>query len=358
MQEAFGLAVGKLVHHPDNQEMKAWAIPPDGPKRTLLHIKQWDFNWQDEYRFAERVALPAGTTLAMEYTYDNSSDNPRNPHRPPRRVLYGPGSSDEMGDLWIQVVPRRGEDLQTLEVDFAHKETAARLAGYTFKLDVDPDDEEAHYSLAGMLAELSRTGEAIRHYREALRIRGDFALALNDLGRLYLLEGDAEKASSLFRDAIASSPDLPQASSNLGTILLDRGRTAEAEEYFRRALRAWPDFAEAHYGLGRALEARDQIDEALGHYRHAVSVRPDFALAHFRLGNVLARTGNDDASLHHFDAALDAQPDFVPALFNRAAVLARQGKLEEATRSLEKLLRIEPEHEEARELLRRIEALR
>lgn len=336
------------------KEMRAWAEFEDTQRRPLLHIPDWDFNWQAEYRFVHPVSLPAGARLAMEFTYDNSAANPQNPHAPPRRVLYGPESSDEMGDLWIQVVPRREEDLAALKLDFARKETAARLAGYRFKLDRNPENEEALFSLAGILAGLGERAQAIRHLEEAVRVRPDFALALSDLGRLHLLNGNIEHAVGFFGEAIAASPDLPQAHHNLGTVRLGEGHAEEAEGHFRRALEEWPEFAEAHHGLGETLEARGQPDDALEHYRRAVSAKADFALAHFRLGNLLAKRNDAGTAVRHYDAAIAAQPDFVPALFNRAAVLARQGKTGKALQSLERLLEIDPDHREARELLSRI----
>lgn len=347
--------VGLYPHaHYLGEEMRAWAEFEDGRRRSLLRIPDWDFNWQAEYRFVRPVSLPAGARLAMEFTYDNSADNPRNPHHPPRRVLYGPESSDEMGDLWIQVVPRREEDLATLKRDFARKETAARLAGYRFKLDRNPKDEKALFSLAGMLAELGEREQAVHHLESAVRVRPDFALALSDLGRLHFLNGDVEQALSRFGEAIAASPELPQAHHNLGTVLLAQRNAAAAEEHFRRALREWPDFAEAHYGLGEALEARGEPGGALDHFRRAVSAKPDFALAHFRLGNLLANRENGGAAVHHYDAAIAAAPDLVPARYNRAAVLARQGQTDRAARALEELLELDPNHREARELLSRI----
>lgn len=348
--------VGLYPHaHYLGKEMRAWAEFEDGRRRPLLHIPEWDFNWQAEYRFARPVSLPAGVKLAMEFRYDNSADNPKNPHDPPRRVLYGPESADEMGDLWIQVVPQRGKDLAALKLDFARKETAARLGGYRFKLERNPEDEKALFGLAGMLAALGQGDEAVRHLERAVHVRPDFALALSDLGRLHFLNGDVERAVSLFDRAIAASPGLPQPHHNLGTVRLAERNAEEAEAHFRRALEEWPEFAEAHYGLGEALEARGESGEALRHYRRAASVKPDFALAHFRSGNLLAKAGAEQASVDHYDAALAAQPDFVPALFNRAAVLARQGKTDRAVRSLEQLLQLEPDHREARELLSRID---
>ena len=347
--------VGLYPHaHYLGREMRAWAEFEDGRRRSLLRIPDWDFNWQAEYRFARPVALPAGARVLMEFTYDNSAGNAQNPNDPPRRVLYGPESTDEMGDLWIQVAPRREEDLAELERDFAAKETAARLAGYRFKLDRNPEDEVARFSLAKLLAELGERDEAIRQLTEAVRIRPHFALALSDLGRLHLLKGEAERAVALFDQAIAASPELPEAHHNLGTFRLAQGRAGEAEAHFRRALAEWPEFAEAHYGLGEALEARGDSGAAREHYLWAIAAKRDFALAHFRLGNLLAKGGEPEPALGHFDAALAAQPDFGPALYNRAALLARQGEFEGARRSLERLLAVEPDHPEARELLSRL----
>src|SRR5712692_7643557 len=66
------------------RRMDASATLPDGSARPLISIPDWDFRWQDVYRYAKPFVLPAGTVLSMRFTYDNSADNPRNPSRPPR----------------------------------------------------------------------------------------------------------------------------------------------------------------------------------------------------------------------------------------------------------------------------------
>ena len=99
------------------RDIRAVAVLPDGAERSLIWIKDWNFNWQDIYQYAKPIRLPRGTIIATRFTYDNSSDNPRNPHQPPRDVIYGPHSSDEMADLWLQVVPRNDVDAEALERD-------------------------------------------------------------------------------------------------------------------------------------------------------------------------------------------------------------------------------------------------
>jgi hypothetical protein len=96
------------------KEMLGYAVLPDGTKKTLIHIPSWNFNWQDQYRYSVPVRLPADSEVFMEFTYDNSVENPRNPNHPPKRVVYGPGSADEMAGLHLQAAPVRESDLEEL----------------------------------------------------------------------------------------------------------------------------------------------------------------------------------------------------------------------------------------------------
>src|SRR5579883_1282575 len=96
------------------KEMTGYAVLPDGTRRTLLHIPQWNFDWQQQYTYAAPVRLPAGTRIEMEYVYDNSTANPRNPNHPPRRVVWGPASTDEMAGLHIEVAPESPDDEEEL----------------------------------------------------------------------------------------------------------------------------------------------------------------------------------------------------------------------------------------------------
>ena len=191
--------VGVYPHaHYLARDMKGYAKLADGTTRWLIRIKDWDFNWQDEYRFAEPVFLPRGTKLEMEYTYDNSSDNVFNPHHPPRRVVFGPQSSDEMGDLWLQLVPTDSAELAILKRDFAIKDHRARLDGHKHRIRTTPGDAQARYSLANMLSARGKGEEAIRHYRRAVEIKPDFALAHNNLGHVLLAQGKTAEAMKLF----------------------------------------------------------------------------------------------------------------------------------------------------------------
>ncbi len=108
-------AIGIIPHaHYVCKTMYAYAVLPDGTRRTLLRIPDWNFNWQRQYRYATPIRLPADTRVEMEFTYDNSAANPRNPNHPPARIAWGPATTDEMAGLHLEVVPVDAADTDEL----------------------------------------------------------------------------------------------------------------------------------------------------------------------------------------------------------------------------------------------------
>ena len=71
------------------KRMEAWAILPNGERRSILLIKDWDIDRQSVYRLSTPLSLPKGAIVHMRYTFDNSTANIRNPNSPPIRVHAG-----------------------------------------------------------------------------------------------------------------------------------------------------------------------------------------------------------------------------------------------------------------------------
>jgi len=102
-------AVSVLPHgHSLLREISLTATLPGGRVLPMLWIDDWDFLWQGQYYFARPVPLPKGTRLDVVAYYDNSADNPFNPHRPPRRVQFGWATTDEMLGCHVQMIPDAG----------------------------------------------------------------------------------------------------------------------------------------------------------------------------------------------------------------------------------------------------------
>jgi hypothetical protein len=85
------------------REVRVEAELPDGSKKPLILIEDFDENWHDNYRYVKPVRLPRGTKLVSTFVYDNTEANIRNRNHPPRRVVYGSNVADEMADVYFQV---------------------------------------------------------------------------------------------------------------------------------------------------------------------------------------------------------------------------------------------------------------
>jgi tetratricopeptide (TPR) repeat protein/mono/diheme cytochrome c family protein len=293
------------------KEVVGTASLPDGTTRPLIYISDWDYRWQHVYRYITPLQLPKGTTLSMRYTYDNSSENPRNPHQPPRRVHWGQRSTDEMGDLWVQMLTRNAGDLQVLNDQIAPKERAEEIVGYEEMIRADPASVALH---------------------------NDAALLYKDAGRM-------DKAIEHFEAVATLQPGSAAAYYNLATAMLTVRRPQDAIERFREALRLKPDYVLAHNNLGHALLDVRRPDEALGHFEEAARLDPSDADALYNVGMLRAARGSVAEAIDAFREAVRRQPDAVPALAGLAWALATlpappPGAAEEAIRLAEHAARL------------------
>ena len=250
------------------------ATLPDGSTKPLIAIKDWDFRWQHVYRFETPLRLPKGTTLSMRYVYDNSEANPRNPERPPRRARWGQRSSDEMGDLWIQVLTRDDGELARLNRDFRPKVAAEDLRGYEVEIEKHPADTGLHDDAAMLYLELGRADEAIAHFKASLALKPQSAAAYY----------------------------------NLGTALTVARRLGEAADRYREALRIDPAYANAHNNLGNVYMAEGKFDAAIHEFGEVVRLQPASAAGLKNLAAAYAMAGQFGRAVDTADAALKLSP--------------------------------------------------
>lgn len=297
--------LGVLPHaHYIGKHLQGFAELPDGTKKWLIDIEDWDFNWQGDYRYEEPVFLPKGTRIVQSFSYDNSSSNPRNPVSPPEHVGAGPSSLDEMGELWLQVLPRRADQRAGLE----------------------------------------------RHWRRF------FAGIQTPAFRLELI------AKGMERKALEALEEDPGDSSALLDMAKCRGRENrldEAIDYAERAIEVAADPAEPHYLLGHLLLKRGGDGApraAFEHFTRAIRLRPDFFEAHNAIGLLWKRSGDRARAAQAFATSHELAPQDPFALYNLAVLAAEQGNMEEAVRLFQETLSVEPSYKPAIDALAQIEA--
>lgn len=267
-------ALGIYPHaHYLGKQLEAWAVAPDGKRTPLILIKDWDIDRQSVYSYRKPVLLPAGSVLHMRYVYDNSSANPRNPANPPVRVHNGNRSTDEMGHLWLQVLP-----VHATERNAAGKEVDSRMllerAWMEHRLTRDPSDSLAAYNLASLDTMSGNPVGAIAIYRRLAAGQPNDARVATSLGAAEEQNDDWQSALASYKHALTLDPGYTDARYDLATLELHHDQYEAAASDYRVLIQQHSDDASAHGGLAAALAQLQQDDAARTEFERALALDP------------------------------------------------------------------------------------
>jgi len=298
--------------------MEGYATLPDGTRKWLIRIPEWDLNWQGVCHFREPVFLPRGTVISMRFHYNNSAENIRNPNKPPQRVRGGSHAKDEMGNLWLQVLPTSDGDQRPVLAEAVVR----RL------LEKYPQDFTANFNM----------------------------------GDLLLTKGDATGAIPYFESAWKADPRSTLAATELGLALASASRLPEAEQRFKRALELDPKFTDARYDLASTEAARGQWESAASDFKQVLAERPDDPKTRqhlgetlFAWGDQLADSGRHEQAAERYRDAIIYRPSDAELRNNLGVVLARLGRFGEAQGEFQAALRINPNLQSAKKALEAIQ---
>jgi len=253
----------------------------------------------------------------------------------------------------------------------------------------------AAQSLPPALADLfSRAVEAERSghleaaekaYLDVLKGGGRLPFVYNNLGTVYQLRGNHERALVQFKEAIRLDPKYPAPRILMGGSLLALGRTAEAVNELERAVKLGPAGLPARVELARAYERAgnragvvDQYFELrrlapkdpeyayqLGRaymklstwcFQQIERVAPDSARVHLTLAENLAIQGRAAEAIAAYRKAALADPKLAGVHLALAQIYLKQGQLEDARHEISSELGIVPESAAALAFKRRLES--
>jgi YaiO family outer membrane protein len=132
------------------------------------------------------------------------------------------------------------------------------------------------------------------------------------------------------------------------------GQREEARELCQAILDGNPDYWDARVLLGRLYAWDKRYDEARRELTRVVEAKPEYADPRNALIDVEIWSHHPDAALKLADEGLAADPDNAQFEFARARALAQMKLYEESADAAEKTLVLDPDHEAAKRLLRRV----
>jgi Flp pilus assembly protein TadD len=332
------------------KRMEGWAELPDHSRKELILIPSWDINRQAIYRYTSPVALPAGSTLHMRYSYDNSAANPHNPNSPPVRVMNGNRSVDEMSHLWVQLVP------EAVTGSKADPRAPILRAWMQSELRKNPQDPIALFNLASLDMQEDRADAAVPLFEKALSARPRDARTLTALGSALVKTGDWQGARQQFTAATVAEPDYIDAHFDLASVDLQHDRVTEAEAEFRKTLALSPADAESLFQLATIEANSGRVADAVQHLSGYVKQRPADVDARRGLIALYGAEDNLADAIREERLLLEKDGSQANDWNDLGAMLARSGRREEAAVALHHAIQLDPRNAAAQANLNRLKA--
>ncbi|XP_075056061.1 protein O-mannosyl-transferase TMTC4 isoform X2 [Mixophyes fleayi] len=159
-------------------------------------------------------------------------------------------------------------------------------------LFVCPLNAKVHYNVGKNLADQGLQTDAIKYYREAVRLNPKYVHAMNNLGNILKEKDELHEAEQLLSRAVAIQPDFSAAWMNLGIVQNSLKRFEEAEKSYLTAIKYRKKYPDCYYNLGRLYADLNRHMDALNAWRNATFLKPEHSLAWNNMIILLDNTGN------------------------------------------------------------------
>jgi tetratricopeptide (TPR) repeat protein len=214
---------------------------------------------------------------------------------------------------------------------------------FEYMLPKAPNAPSLHHNLGVAYCELDRYQDAIDEYKQAVRIKPDYAEVYDNLGDVYGKLGRQQEAIESYKQAIRIKPNLAGTHYNLGNAYNSIGRYQDAVESYKQAIRIKPDLTQAHYNLGVAYSSLGRSQEAVESYKQAIRIKPDYAEAHYNLGVNYYKLERYQEAIDEYKQTIRIKPDYDKAYINLGVTYYKLGRYQDAVEAYKQAIRIKPD---------------
>lgn len=215
---------------------------------------------------------------------------------------------------------------------------AAAVESYKIALDLDPSHLQANVAMADAWLAQGDADEGSPYYARALKLRAEYAPALDGQGRVAQAQADDDKAIAMFTRAIASDKGYAQAYMDLGDVYLRQSRLDDAVKLLIEAVSVRPDYTPALNRLATAYGMLGFTNEAVATIRKAIDLEPKNPEHRATLGDVLLRMGVTAGAEASFKEAIAIDPAQPKAREGLAELARRRGDYTAALAELDTAL--------------------
>jgi len=233
----------------------------------------------------------------------------------------------------------------------------AAIAALKKALELDPASAEAHVFLAKAYTESGRMDEGLAEAETALASDPKSYWVQSGYGYVRALRAEWELAVPPYREAVTLQPNFAFLQLLLAEALRETGQYDEAIAFARGALKLGQGFeARGYRSLGHALWRKGDLDGAAANFQKSLDLDDTDPYTHWGLGAVYYRKGDYEAALPHLQRAALLLPGEAGYHAWLGACLFNLQRYEEARAELEWALRLDPNNEDAKDLLQKLDS--
>src|SRR5262249_8967383 len=148
-----------------------------------------------------------------------------------------------------------------------------------------PQSPGARLNLGAVLMRKGLVADAVDEYREAIRLKPDYAEAHLSLGLALEEMNQLEAARQSMQRATELQPNNAGYIERVAQVLVKQGKRREAIEAYKKSLQV-TDRGRVHVALGKELISDGQTQAGIDHFRQALQLEPDNAQLHYSVGTI------------------------------------------------------------------------
>lgn len=165
------------------------------------------------------------------------------------------------------------------------------------------------------------------------------AQELNQLGDLYLQQGNPTLAIVQYHKAVEADPSLFRIHYKIGEMFVKKGLPQDALEHFQEVLKNDEKDVLSLEGAGEAYFRMGNEKDAEAFFHKTLEVNPDRWQTRNLLGTLLDRQKRHDEAIAQYEQALQVKPDEASLHNNMGLAYYLLGRYEDAVRSFQLALR-------------------
>lgn len=215
------------------------------------------------------------------------------------------------------------------------REYQRALDALAVALDLDPDHLQANVAVGDAWLKLGDLAEAQAAYTLSLKLRPEYAAALDGLARIQESQSREQEGILTYRRAIASNPGYAPAYSHLGSLFLRQEKYEEAVALLEEAISVRPDFADGMNRLSLAYNRLGLSNQAIATIQRAIELEP-FDPGHISTFGWLQLDQNyPDSAAELFTKAIEIDSAHPDARKGQAEIARRDGRYDDAIQFLQ-----------------------